>query len=289
MAENTGQSSQEGPQPNSKIDSEVLRAVGITDFSIAGENAKTGDTSSETAINDESSTVVEYAGPQPFQWDSRLLVPLVPDEYFWFDPRTLKIRPIGNDPIAFAHSDVIPALGDVSTSTVTPPSTPTDQTPPEETAVQPEQGDVTIAETNSPSGSYALEVVRGDRPFTSIPAPINGTVVSTGYADDLGNYVLIRGSDGIAWRMAHLDSVGVTRGQQVRRGRPIGNQGTSGSSPQQGVHIEILHRVGRRQAIIEDRLTTRPMINNYGDLIQGSNSNVSDGSVTAQSPLSGGR
>jgi len=50
-----------------------------------------------------------------------LRVPLVPDEYFWFDRLTAKIIPIGNDPYAYAQKEVIPNLGKESITKIAAP------------------------------------------------------------------------------------------------------------------------------------------------------------------------
>ena len=41
-----------------------------------------------------------------------LRVPLVPDEYFFFDRLSAKVVPIGNDPYAYAQKEVIPKMGE---------------------------------------------------------------------------------------------------------------------------------------------------------------------------------
>ena len=260
------------------IDPAALVAVGITEFdveSIEGEDTQPKAFSPDTLASTD--TDGNYQGPQPFEWDSRLLVPLVPDEYYWLDPREMRVVPIGNNPVGFAHDEVIPNLGNISTTSIQEPVAETDVTPPDEGGeAEVEPGDVVVAESDSPQGSYSLQIQRSRQTLTSVPAPINGVVTDTGYRDDLGHYVTLRGSDGRQWRLAHLDSVAVRRGQVVRRGRAIANQGASGYTPTVNVHIEILERQGRRQARITDRDVTRPLIDAYARLVQGNNSEVSE-------------
>jgi hypothetical protein len=50
-----------------------------------------------------------------------LKVPLVPDEYFFFDRLTAKVVPIGNDPYVYAQKEVIPKLGEQSAAAVAGP------------------------------------------------------------------------------------------------------------------------------------------------------------------------
>lgn len=63
---------------------------------------------------------------------------------------------------------------------------------------------------------------------TSVMAAANGTVVQTGYAGGLGNIVVIRHSDHLTTRYAHLHAVLVGPGQKVFAGMIVGKVGETG-------------------------------------------------------------
>jgi murein DD-endopeptidase MepM/ murein hydrolase activator NlpD len=200
-------------------------------------------------------------------------VPLVPDEYYWFDRRQNRVIPIGNDPIAFADKTIIPALGQVQTTGVNPPQTPTDQTNPTAAGAKFEPAEVEAPqlENSRPAGSYTFALERDGKRDTPIPSPINGTVVRSAYLDDYGHVVEVRGSDGRSWLMAHLDSRAVQVGQTVQRGQALGNQGESGRAETPHVLLEIRTQSGGRSSIITDRSVTRPLVDEYLEFVRAGN------------------
>lgn len=57
----------------------------------------------------------------------------------------------------------------------------------------------------------------------------------TGY----GNYVVITGKDGLSTLYAHMDTISVTAGSEIRRGEVIGTVGSSGNSTGPHLHFEV--------------------------------------------------
>ena len=70
----------------------------------------------------------------------------------------------------------------------------------------------------------------------------DGQVVTIDYADDFGNYVLIKHKHGYYTRYAHLLSARVRLGQKVQQGEVIGYIGNTGLSTGPHLHYEI--RIG---------------------------------------------
>ncbi len=78
-----------------------------------------------------------------------------------------------------------------------------------------------------------------NRPGTPIYAPANGEVVFTGTDGAYGNTLLIRHSDGLTTRYAHLRNAAVKQGQKVTRGELIAYMGNSGRSTGPHLHYEV--------------------------------------------------
>ncbi|MGE5617853.1 MAG: M23 family metallopeptidase [Sphingomonadaceae bacterium] len=75
---------------------------------------------------------------------------------------------------------------------------------------------------------------------TPVVAARGGHVISAGYDDVGGNYVLIQGDDGLKYYYAHLkDAPSVKTGQQVRAGARIGSVGDTGNAKGVGPHLHI--------------------------------------------------
>ena len=74
---------------------------------------------------------------------------------------------------------------------------------------------------------------------TPIHATADGTVVRAGRMRGYGNVIDIRHEFGILTRYAHLDTIGVARGQAVSRGERIGGMGTTGRSTGVHLHYEV--------------------------------------------------
>lgn len=74
-----------------------------------------------------------------------------------------------------------------------------------------------------------------------------GRVVRAGEHGDYGNIVVLDHGSGIETRYAHLDTVGVTEGQQILGGTTLGSVGQTGRTTGPHLHFEL-----RRQGIPED-------------------------------------
>ncbi|HCC37923.1 MAG TPA: peptidase M23 [Treponema sp.] len=67
----------------------------------------------------------------------------------------------------------------------------------------------------------------------------DGQVVTVDYADDFGNYVIVRHKHGYYTRYAHLLSARVKIGQRVQQGEVIGYLGNTGLSTGPHLHYEV--------------------------------------------------
>ena len=77
---------------------------------------------------------------------------------------------------------------------------------------------------------------------TLVHAPKRGTVITSAYDNDYGNYVVVRGAfRRKAWLVAHLSHRAVKVGQRVSRGQIIGKSGDTGNSTGPHVHVEQRH------------------------------------------------
>lgn len=77
---------------------------------------------------------------------------------------------------------------------------------------------------------------------TPLRAAAAGTVIvasSGGWGGGYGNYVVIRHPNGTQTVYGHLSRVGVSVGEQVERGEPIGATGNSGKSTGPHLHFEV--------------------------------------------------
>ncbi|MCC7381332.1 MAG: peptidoglycan DD-metalloendopeptidase family protein [Deltaproteobacteria bacterium] len=74
-----------------------------------------------------------------------------------------------------------------------------------------------------------------------------GRVVRAGEHGDYGKVVVLDHGDGVETRYAHLDTVGVTEGQEILGGTPLGSVGQTGRTTGPHLHFEL-----RRQGIPED-------------------------------------
>lgn len=72
-----------------------------------------------------------------------------------------------------------------------------------------------------------------------VMATASGQVVTVGFDNSFGNYVIIKHSHGIYTRYAHLSSFRVKKGQLVDQGQTIGNIGNTGISTGPHLHYEV--------------------------------------------------
>lgn len=73
---------------------------------------------------------------------------------------------------------------------------------------------------------------------TSVVAVGAGTVVEAGWGGAYGNNVVLRMNDGTYTQYGHLSSIGVSLGQSVAPGTPIGLSGSTGNSTGPHLHFE---------------------------------------------------
>jgi hypothetical protein len=100
----------------------------------------------------------------------------------------------------------------------------------------------------SPAGSYDLTLIDPvtDSVQVDVPAPCGGTVIDTGWHGGYGNQVDIQCHDGHEIFLAHFSQVYVATGDAVKLGQPIAQQGSTGNSTGEHVHIEITPKGGER-------------------------------------------
>ncbi|MEM1293422.1 MAG: M23 family metallopeptidase [Cyanobacteria bacterium P01_H01_bin.162] len=111
----------------------------------------------------------------------------------------------------------------------------------------------------SPPGSYDLTLVDPitDSASVPIPSPCQGTVIDIGYdAGGYGHFVDIDCEAGHEFLMAHGAEVWVQKGQPVRQGTPVMQQGTTGNSTGIHGHFEITPSDGDRT----NRAKTEPIM-----------------------------
>ena len=110
----------------------------------------------------------------------------------------------------------------------------------------------------SPAGSYDLTLIDPvtDSVQVDVPAPCGGKVIDTGWHGGYGNQVDIQCHDGHEIFLAHFSQVYVATGDAVKLGQPIAQQGSTGNSTGEHVHIEITPKGGERT----DREQTLPIM-----------------------------
>jgi murein DD-endopeptidase MepM/ murein hydrolase activator NlpD len=72
-----------------------------------------------------------------------------------------------------------------------------------------------------------------------VMATASGQVVTVGFDNSFGNFVIIKHNHGIYTRYAHLSTFRVKRGQLVDQGQIIGNIGNTGISTGPHLHYEV--------------------------------------------------
>jgi murein DD-endopeptidase MepM/ murein hydrolase activator NlpD len=76
---------------------------------------------------------------------------------------------------------------------------------------------------------------------TPVYAVANGKVSSSGWNGGYGNTIDVKHPSGLTTQYAHLSSIGVRRGQTVRRGQVIGRVGSTGKSTGAHLHFSLLN------------------------------------------------
>ncbi|MCH5294988.1 MAG: M23 family metallopeptidase [Treponema sp.] len=72
-----------------------------------------------------------------------------------------------------------------------------------------------------------------------VVATANGQVVTVGYDESFGNYIIIKHKHGIYTRYAHLSATRVKKGEQVAQRQIIGNIGNTGITSGPHLHYEV--------------------------------------------------
>ena len=100
----------------------------------------------------------------------------------------------------------------------------------------------------SPPGSYDLTLMdpATDSVQVDVPAPCGGTVIDTGWHGGYGNIVDIQCHNGTEIFIAHFAQVYVATGDAVKLGQPIAEQGSTGNSTGEHLHVEITPKGGER-------------------------------------------
>lgn len=128
--------------------------------------------------------------------------------------------------------------------------------------------DTTYFIDDSPVGAYDFTLnqpgASNDGYDAAIPSPVNGTVTDAGYERGYGNFVSVRGENGLTWFMAHLKELSVRAGQQVTEGMTLGLQGSTGRSTGEHIHLELTRdNIGGMQNQITDRSQTQGLVESY--------------------------
>lgn len=101
-----------------------------------------------------------------------------------------------------------------------------------------------ITATFGQSGSYwqsshtGLDIAASSG--TKVRAALSGTVIEAGWEGAYGNMITIEHEDGMVTRYAHLSSIGVNAGDEVKRGDVIGACGSTGNTTGPHLHFEVL-------------------------------------------------
>lgn len=75
---------------------------------------------------------------------------------------------------------------------------------------------------------------------TKIISPSSGVVLTRGYDQWLGNYLVLAHGGGIKTIYGHLESISIKKGVKVKRGTPLGVMGNTGLSTSRHLHYSIL-------------------------------------------------
>ena len=146
-----------------------------------------------------------------------------------------------------------------------------------------------------PSGNQHRGLDFGIPIGTKVGAATAGTIV-TAYTGDnyntykegrrvFGQYVLIKGNNGLYYRYGHLSKVGVKAGQLVNAGDTIGLSGNTGYSTGPHLHFQVQRSTANNSDISPYNYITSALFQAKGDInmtndTQGSNNSIASGQST---------
>ncbi|MGD1941885.1 MAG: peptidoglycan DD-metalloendopeptidase family protein [Leptolyngbyaceae cyanobacterium] len=110
----------------------------------------------------------------------------------------------------------------------------------------------------SPPGSYDFTLINPetDSVHVDVPAACAGRVTESGEQGAYGNAIALLCEDGVELFMAHFADLYVRKGDVIQKGQALGQQGSTGNSTGEHVHLEVTipgHAMG-------DRSVTRPYV-----------------------------
>ncbi|NFE68192.1 M23 family metallopeptidase [Clostridium sporogenes] len=76
---------------------------------------------------------------------------------------------------------------------------------------------------------------------TEVLASFSGTVKECGEDKELGKYILLDHGQGIETKYGHLNKIKVKKGEEVKKGKTIGESGSTGKSTGAHLHFEIIY------------------------------------------------
>lgn len=113
----------------------------------------------------------------------------------------------------------------------------------------------------SPPGSYDFTISQNGNYNANIPSPFEGTVVMTGSDNRTGNYIVVKqAGTGTEMLIGHMNSVYLNEGDRIQLGQALGQQGTTGSSTGEHLHIQFYDNNGTP---LRDRSQTEPIVRNW--------------------------
>ncbi len=76
---------------------------------------------------------------------------------------------------------------------------------------------------------------------TEVLASFSGTVKECGEDKELGKYILLDHGQGLETKYGHLNKIKVKKGEEVKKGKTIGESGSTGKSTGAHLHFEIIY------------------------------------------------
>ena len=81
---------------------------------------------------------------------------------------------------------------------------------------------------------------------TPVFSALAGRVVEAGWGGAYGNHIIVRHDNGVETLYAHLNDIGVDKGDRVLRGERIGAVGSTGNTSGPHLHFEVLKKGDQR-------------------------------------------